>query len=473
MPDDFEDFPEKEDLKGMFRQLLKPAKTPWLGANALPQEVATFVIPAKLMIRLQEVRIIVLYYKMVGRMIETGDLLWAVVKNFVEQWKALMEKKDDDFGQPPRLTKDRLVYKWLESFQKHLSEKIGVRNSPLTYLIFPLVTAPAVLLPRAGLQHFSLSYLSIEEELKFCTSHTHNLFQEDNSALFQLSDRAVIGNDVSATIAPFCRSQNGHAAYNSIVYQHAGKHFWDKNVKEVMAVLATRTWTGTTSITLLQHISMHHKAYIQLTEGAEQVPAEVPGPRQQVTYLLDSMKTVDPKVLAGMAAIEQDELVKRNDFELSVTFLLPSCPVVAKNVKAKVLGVNVSSSDVTVAKAGVVTKGSTGVELCWHEPSKFKLLTKEQKVELAAWNKSNPKKDGNLKKCKAYGTNSKQSKAQNELMTAIVESQTAGLTAINAKIASLTVGPTVATSGQVSVGSTITSNPHVMIESHEELAERA
>ena len=61
--------------------------------------------------------------------------------------------------------------------------------------------------------------------------------------------------------------------------------------------------------------------------------------------MLDSLKTVEPKVLAGMAAIEQDESGKRNDFELSVTFLLPSCPVIAKNVKAEGLGVNVSSSD--------------------------------------------------------------------------------------------------------------------------------
>jgi hypothetical protein len=55
----------------------------------------------------------------------------------------------------------------------------------------------------------------------------------------------------------------------------------------------------------------------------------------------------------------------------------------------------------------------------------------------------------------------------------MVESQTAGLTALNAKIASLTVGPPQAPSGQVSVGSTITSNPHDMSESHEVLAERA
>ena len=124
------------------------------------------------------------------------------------------------------------------------------------------------------------------------------------------------------------------------------------------------------------------------------------------------MKTLDPKVLAEMAVIEQDELFKQRDFKSSVTFLLPSCPLVAKNVKAKGLRVNVSSSDgKPVAKASEVTKSSTGVEFRWHEPSKFKLLTKEQKVELAAWNKSNLKKDGTTKKRKADEKNSKQSKA--------------------------------------------------------------
>ena len=88
-------------------------------------------------------------------------------------------------------------------------------------------------------------------------------------------------------------------------------------------------------------------------------------------------------------------------------------------------------------------------------------------------NKSNPKKDGAQKKRKADGTNSKQTKARNELLAAMVESQTAGLTAINAKIASMTVKPTPVPSSQISVGSTITSNPHVMYESDEVLAERA
>ena len=154
MPDNFEDFPERDDLEGLFKKLLKPAKIPGVGANALPQEVATFFIPEKLMICLHGVRIIVLYYKMVGRTIEPVDLLWPVVKNFVEKWKALMEKKDAEVGQPPRLTKEKLVYKWLESFQKHLSDKIGVRNAPFTYLTCPDIAAQAVLLPQAAVNLF-------------------------------------------------------------------------------------------------------------------------------------------------------------------------------------------------------------------------------------------------------------------------------------------------------------------------------
>ena len=58
-------------------------------------------------------------------------------------------------------------------------------------------------------------------------------------------------------------------------------------------------------------------------------------------------------------------------------------------------------------------------------------------------------------------------------MAAMVEFQTAGLTALNAKIASMTVGPTMGPSSQTSVGSTITSNPHFMSESHVVLAEQA
>ncbi len=78
-----------------------------------------------------------------------------------------------------------------------------MRNTPFTYLTCPDIAALSVLLPQAALQPFSVIYLSIEEELKLCVTHTHNLFQADNNAFFHLIDQAVLGHNVTATFASF------------------------------------------------------------------------------------------------------------------------------------------------------------------------------------------------------------------------------------------------------------------------------
>jgi hypothetical protein len=50
--------------------------------------------------------------------------------------------------------------------------------------------------------------------------------------------------------------------------QHAGKSVWDHQVvRDATLVLQTRTWSGTTSVTLLQHTLMQRKAFIQLSEA--------------------------------------------------------------------------------------------------------------------------------------------------------------------------------------------------------------
>ncbi len=143
--------------------------------------------------------------------------------------------------------------------------------------------------------------------------------------------------------------------------------------------------------------AMQHKTSIQLSEAGEHVPTKLPGDRQRVSYLLDLLETDNPKMLAGTAAIEQDELGKRVSFESLVAFLLQFDPVVAKNVKAKGLGVNLLETSGDKSPGGV-TMGTSGVELRWHEPQKFSKLSKEQKAKLSEWNKStNSKKDGNKK----------------------------------------------------------------------------
>jgi len=176
----------------------------------------------------------------------------------------------------------------------------------------------------------------------------------------------------------------------------------------------------------------------------------LPGGHQRVSYLLDLLKTDNPKMLAGTAAIEQDETGKRVSFEDLVAFLLQFDPVVAKNVKAKGLGVNVPAT--TGEKtAGVVTVGKSGVELRWHhELQKFSKLSKEQKAELSEWNKTtSPKKDGSKKTKSERGKSNEKwkkariaavSKANTELMEAMMESHNADMACLKATVALMTGG---------------------------------
>ena len=109
-PANFEDFSEKLDLDALVKHLLKPAKFPGGACGGL-REVESYAIPAKSQIRIDGAHKMVLYYILVGRPMEATDMMWPVIKNFVKQWKALMEKKKADIGLPPTLTKDKLVYK--------------------------------------------------------------------------------------------------------------------------------------------------------------------------------------------------------------------------------------------------------------------------------------------------------------------------------------------------------------------------
>ena len=113
-------------------------------------------------------------------------------------------------------------------------------------------------------------------------------------------------------------------------------------------------------------------------------PTEIPNPRQCVTDLLKSLNgVVDPKLLAAMAAVEQDDTVKRINFKEAVTYLLPSDPV-ASMKKTGPVAMIFGTVGATGSPAKVDKKG---VKLCRHDPKLFDKLTKEQKTELQKWNR--------------------------------------------------------------------------------------
>ncbi len=104
VPDNFIDF-NAEGLDGIFLNLLKPPKVPTASAVALAMgclhKIMAYELLAKSKIHLKGALKIAKFYENVGRDLDPQNMTWLVIKRFLEQWKALMECKKEDFGHPP------------------------------------------------------------------------------------------------------------------------------------------------------------------------------------------------------------------------------------------------------------------------------------------------------------------------------------------------------------------------------------
>ncbi len=157
VPKDFIDF-DAEGLEGIFLNLLKPPKVPAAGTVALAagrlRKIMAYEVSAKSKMRLKGAQKIAKFYENVGRDLDPQNMTWLVIKRFLEQWKALMEHKKEDFGLPPKLTKHYPVHKWMESMVLYLGQKVGVCDAPLAYVVWAAAIVPAVPPPlQAGKPH--------------------------------------------------------------------------------------------------------------------------------------------------------------------------------------------------------------------------------------------------------------------------------------------------------------------------------
>jgi hypothetical protein len=112
--------------------------------------------------------------------------------------------------------------------------------------------------------------------------------------------------------------------------------------------------------------------------------------------LLDLFTTIDPSVLAAIAAVHQDDANKQVNFENAFTFLAPTCPIAAKAAKkgrilfdANVLSTNLKAQAGFGGDRKKPRKGRTGIALHYHKYNNFQALLAEQKAELNKWKEAN------------------------------------------------------------------------------------
>jgi hypothetical protein len=166
---------------------------------------------------------------------------------------------------------------------------------------------------------------------------------------------------------------------------------------------------------------------------------------------MESINSVDPTVLAALAAVRQDETGKRVNFESAFAYLVVICPVEAKLAKkGKVTfqaGISGAEGSTAAGLGGDAKKpgfGTTGVALRYHKHKDFMKLHKNQKDELTAWQKANVEKNGagkrpdtgkkeNSKAVKKYkGMVSALETKQTEVLEAMAEAHQASIAAMMA-----------------------------------------
>ena len=392
IPEDLIDF-EDDDIDNMARNL---------GKIPTPNTIRLSAICVK---RLKIAAACARFYKSIGRDLSKSNMSYSVMSIFWKQWQALeSQKKNKDKISFPKMDRNTNILKWTEFAANAFDSIIGSRTAPLSYIIRPDKMAPDPLPPLERGKPWSEIYGSIRNEMEFCLSHDHPVFDDDNQAMFNLIHDSLQGTQYSATINPYKRKKDGLGAWKALNDQHAGKDRWDAEVKRESLFLTSNIWKGNGSVTLSKHATKHRNAYISLETCSLHVDYQIPNERTRVKYLLDSIRACTvPGVQARIASIEGDENGKRNNFEMAVTHLLPADPVIESSKNRRHTGNNKQGviAGVTIQSG----KGKSGVNLRWHPTKEYKALNDEQKDELKSWRNSNEGKAAIAASKKKYNEN--------------------------------------------------------------------
>lgn len=418
--DDFEDFKE-DQLNKAFKNLRSPIPgVPAVVDPAIPvgdpghiivpavPPVPPAIVSARSAQRLLVASVAYHYYRDTARTPTPANMNYTLVlREFYVEWEAMKKIAKEDKPDVPLLSDSKHVtpLKWLESFKNALSRTFGVRDAPLTYLIrTDAAVPPEADAPLLAGHAYSEGAGSIMQELVMRLNHVGSLYNVDNATLYSMIEEATRNTTYAPSVRPFARAKDGRAAYLSLVASHAGNDKWEEVHKSKTKFLVNTKWNGK-SYGLDKFTGQHRAAYVALEEASQHVAFQLPNERTRVGYLIDNIVSQDLELKTRVSAVHANTNGMRDNFEATVTWLLPSCPY---NRYAKGSGRNqgggaqANISDVTLQR-----ESKTGVDLRWHTKKEYAQLSKEQKDELYQWQQT---KQG--KKAKADAKKKNQDKTK-------------------------------------------------------------
>ena len=143
-----------------------------------------FIIGAKSQQRLNIACSMIRFYEMIGRGLTATNLQYTpIMSNFKDLWKAIVDRKDSDDPETPKITKALPIMKWTESFTDHLNRCIGVRYVPLSYVIRADEAVLAICPPLSTDQPYSDVHGSVEGDMIARASFSDGLYKTDRQRI--------------------------------------------------------------------------------------------------------------------------------------------------------------------------------------------------------------------------------------------------------------------------------------------------
>ncbi len=391
------------------------------GAQVAPQiPIPPYVIGAKSLKRMKIASKAVMYYITIDRPTTPANMHFTnLLKDFEEQWKSLERKKEADAPDTPTITRALPIMKWSEAFETFLSQVIGNRMIPLSYVIRTDETVAATAPPLIANKCYSVEHGSVEGELVARSSHGHVIFKDDNQKVYNYLEEATRSTQYANSLKKFARTKNGRGAWLALLSQYAGKDKYTSEIEKQEDFIHNRKWRGNNKFSLEAFIMQHRSAHVSLERCALQVPYQLPNERTRVQHLLRAIECSDQSLKAALANVISDENGKMLDFEAAAGYLLKFDPVKKRKANQQHQRggrQNISQVTTDVDKKGGGNmkphKGSTGVEFRFYDDSEYYKLSKAQRAELREYRENHPGSHKKSRKSKGGGRGTRRDDAK-------------------------------------------------------------
>ena len=167
---------------------------------------------------------------------------------------------------------------------------------------------------------------------------------------------------LDSALQPHESTKDGQAVINEMYTQHGGRSKWG-NIHDATMVQLINLWNSSNGTkTLTNHIAAFRVNMVNIKRCCKCTGRSIPTVREQVLWLVRSITTVNPLLMAHIAAINGDQSGLDNNFEAAATHLMLADPVEKDKVKRNMRSGN---SSISSALAG---RGKTGVDLRMYHP---------------------------------------------------------------------------------------------------------